>query len=363
MKILHIASADLWAGAENQIYQLLNILSGNDDCFQIIVFNSGKLADLCKDMGIDVFIVDEKQISGINIFKEVYKLIKREKPDLVHTHGYKEHIIGTFASKLAGVNVSIRTLHGKIKLNNYLLHSLDTLSASLQDRHVAVSDELLEYVNARYCNRGQVIENGIIVEDVVKRSQKDVIALPTKGKKVVGFVGRLDEVKNPWLFIDIQKELIRKGHDDFIFILFGEGTLRARLEQYVNDNHLANNIYFAGYQDRIEAAMSQLDVLLITSHHEGLPMTLLEAMALKIPVISAKVGGISTVLDGGNAGTLIAEGSLFEFVNELENCINNQEVYERKANIAATRVRNKYSSKKCAQKYMKLYRELIDNGR
>lgn len=369
MKVIHIASGDLWAGAENQVYQLIKELNniGNGE-FKLILFNHGKLEDLCVKIGCDVIVIDERYNKGLKSLFEIYKYLKKEKPDIVHTHGFKQNILGAIASFLTGSRVSIRTIHGRaetpiniLEFRKYILYLLDSISALMQKKYVVVADDLYEYSVKRYFNRSVVIENGIDIEEVKHNALNCVTELPEYERIKIGFVGRVNPVKNPELFIKIQSQLINNKINNFVFLLFGDGLLRASLEDNVRDDGLSEHVRFFGHVENIESAISQLDVLLMTSQHEGLPMTLLEAMALKTPVISNSVGGIPKVLGFGECGTLIDCEGVDGYVNQLVLFKENKSEYISKASNAYKRVKEKYSSSYNARQYMKLYMELLSN--
>lgn len=367
MKCIHIASGDLWAGAEKQIFTLLNSLKSTcSGTYQLIVFNDGQLLQQCKHNKIDVVLIDEKKYGGLKILYRIYRHLLIEKPDIVHTHGFKTNILGAFAAKLSHVPISIRSVHGGIETNiypwqiqKYVLYLLDTLSARLQQKHVAVSGELIDYVNRRYCKRGIVIENGIDVHETKNKAENQEVELPVNEKIKVGLIGRLNRVKNPRLFVEIQKKLNEDKVDNYIFYIVGDGPLKSEILNLISTSNLQEKVIMTGFISWIEAFINSMDIILITSDHEGLPMVLLEAMALETPVITTAVGGIPQVIGNGMYGTMINDDYLNTFVRKLKDYLDNSETYKKKARLAVDRVNTLYSSNMNASKYHSLYIDLI----
>ena len=110
---MQIASGDLWAGAEVQLYTLANTLQKLPDVsVTVILLNQGTLADKLIETGIEVYILDESSLNDFQILRRLVHIIKEQHPDVIHTHRGKENILGSIASFLAGSVPSIRTAHG-----------------------------------------------------------------------------------------------------------------------------------------------------------------------------------------------------------------------------------------------------------
>lgn len=367
MKILQIASGDIWAGAENQVYQLASSLNHKDIDVVLLTFNEGKLSQKLRILGIKVYVVDESNMGGWDILVAVRRIINQERPDIVHTHGFKENILGAFSVIGFPYIKSVRTVHGRpetkvseFNIKAHIFNLLDRLAAMFQDRYVSVSKELFNYVKRKYGSGTLIIENGINIEQTLFNSNKWDIPGNYTFKYNVGFIGRLKEIKNPKLFIDIQKRLRENGYSTYQFLIYGNGPMKVELDKYINSRKLDDCVKMMGHEENIEAAIRKLDILLITSKNEGLPMVLLEAMALNIPVMSTNVGGISDVLDAGECGTLIDCDSIEGFVSHLIDYTLNSDEYMAKANKAYLKVVNHYSSDINSQKHIELYKEVID---
>ena len=149
--IIHIASGDLWAGAEVQLFTLAKALDQSSNArVGVVLMNHGELEKRLIQQEIPVTVLDETKLNGFQILWHLVQLLKKQKPDLVHTHRIKENILGSLAALFSGNIPSLRTVHGApehssgwVKPHKQLFYSLDKLTGHyLQQRIVAVSNDL-----------------------------------------------------------------------------------------------------------------------------------------------------------------------------------------------------------------------------
>lgn len=365
--IVHIASGDLWAGAEVQLFTLAKALvqSGNARV-SIVLMNHGELEQRLIQQGIPVTILDESSLNGFQILWRLTQFLKKHKPDVVHTHRIKENILGSLAALFSGNIPSLRTVHGApehnpgwAKPHKQLFYSLDWLTERfLQRRIVAVSKDLVTLLHKDFPEKKiAVIENGIDIDALSPYRKSAPKSLDTNSGSVkIGLVGRLVPVKRVDLFLQIAHHLKQENPDFHAhFHIYGDGPLRNELEALCTKLKLEESVYFEGHSDNIHQEIASLDALLITSDHEGLPMTLLEAMALGTPVISHAVGGIPEVLIQGECGRLVNLQTAESFCSVIREVLNNSDKTLRMTTAAQDRICRYYSSQVNAKKYLALY--------
>lgn len=362
---MHIASGDLWGGAEVQLYTLCKYLQKiNNTTVTVILLNSGELEKKLLDIGIDVFIIDESKYSSLQIIKQLRHLIKINRPDIIHTHRQKENILGSIAAFIQNT-VSLRTVHGASEHPpgftqpvQMVQHIIDVLSARfLQKKIISVSYELEKQLKQRFSKHLiTTIENGVDIQPLNHIPHNKEFSPPYK----VGIVGRLVPVKRVDIFIEIAN-IWHKKHKDIPveFHIFGDGPLREELESLSKSINTTKNVHFEGHCSNIHEEIANLDVLLITSDHEGLPMTLLESMALKTAVISHQVGGISRVLEQGACGQLLQSQSAEAFSDALLRCLTDKNKTQEQISRAKRRIEEMYSANSNAKNTYDTYKELI----
>jgi len=153
IKVIHIASGDLWAGAEVQLYNLAKELDQYSDIsLSVILLNHGLLEQNLLEQNISVTVFDETRLNTVQILFKIIKQVYSQKPDLIHTHRFKENIIGSIATLLSLRTLSIRTCHGapEFTFNFWQMHKtimqrLDVMCGKyIQKRVISVSDELTQ---------------------------------------------------------------------------------------------------------------------------------------------------------------------------------------------------------------------------
>jgi len=369
LHITHIASGDLWAGAEVQLHTLCKTLNNMPDItVSVILLNHGTLEDKLREQNICVEVLDETELSSIRIFTSLIKTLKRLKPNIIHTHRNKENILGSFAAKIAGNITSLRTVHGAPehqphlnKPHKLIIHLLDWLTARFIQKKIITVSEDLKLILAKNLpeNKLDTVENGVDIDALAsyKKPQTQKKTSQQHSFKV-GLVGRLVPIKRVDLFIRTARHM--QDHHPELSIhyhIYGDGPLYNELTQLAHSLGVNNIIKLEGHCDDIHSQIASLDALLITSDHEGLPMTLLEAMALGTPVIAHSVGGITNVCQKGACCWLVDKNIPELLSQKLNDCLSSEKQRQTIANMAIQQINQKYSTKNNAKSYLAIYSE------
>jgi len=374
LHVLHIASGDLWAGAEVQLYTLAKALHRFRDIrVSVVLLNSGTLQDRLDAQGIPVTVLDESRLNGMEILARLVRLIRDQQPDIVHTHRMKENVLGTIAAWRAGHIPTIRTAHGACehsppwwKPHKRLPYALDWLCGRyLQHRIVAVSKDLAAILGRQFPPAKIVtIANGIDIDEVIGASTPHLPLEPAgPGILRVGLIGRLVPVKRVDLFIETAK-YIKERHPglDVHFHIFGDGPLRAELEALSQACGTTDRVFFQGHRDDLLKVMPALDIVMMPSDHEGLPMTLLEAMTLKVCIVAHAAGGIPELLENGRCGVLVTEHTPAGYAKHLHRLAIDCSRKICFVENALLHVGRNYSSITAADHYVSLYRDASLNS-
>lgn len=367
MKLLHIASGDLWAGAEKQLFTLLVALNDLEGItVRAIILNPGTLADTLRDAGIYTYILDESRQGSLALLQAINAILASDRPDLVHTHRQKENILGGIAAALRGIP-SVRTQHGSSEhplkpgqLVRHLQRALDWgIGRFVQKKTIAVSDILARELGPRFGeSRICTIPNGLNLErypDAVSNINLDA---PLR----VGFAGRLVPVKRVDLFLHIAAAIVAKGANPMQFDIYGDGPLLQSLQEQATELGLNEHVRFHGHIEKSEQAIAQLDVLVICSDHEGLPMAALEAMKYHTLVLTHPIGGLPTLLGNGLYGQLAASQQVEDFTTVLQFIDGNRQLLTEKTAAAYDQLAKHYSANAMAAAHLQLYRESVGQG-
>lgn len=307
-------------------------------------------------------------IRVIRALWELFIILRRLKPDIVHTHLTTGGILGRIAARLAGVPVVVHTLHvhpfrgyydrtrtiGFIlteRLGAYFSDSIITLTANLRN-------ELADTYHITSKQRISVLPLGLDLDIYAETPRKQGIFREQFGipadAPLVGIVGRIIPVKNIALFLEIAKQL-HTHNPQMRFVIVGDGTGRAEREAQAKELGLQDAVIFTSWINDMETVYSDLDVLVNTSHNEGTPIPIIEALAAGCPVVASNVGGITDLLAGGQLGKLIPTGNLSAFVEAIEHTINNpSDGTEAQANML-----RRYGIERLAQDLDSFYRGLL----
>lgn len=372
LRVAHLASGDLWAGAEVQLYYLAKALRRSPEIeLLVVLLNHGVLEQRLRAAGVCVQVLDEQEISSLSIGHRLTGLLRRFRPDVVHTHRQKENVLGSIAARLVGA-ASVRTAHGAPefdfpwwRVDKQLFRWLDwTAGRWLQQRIIAVSQPLAELLGRRFpATSIVVIENGIDPDELRASAAQSQSIPPSVSSRIrVGIVGRLVPVKRVDLFLRIARATLDAAPDAFEFEVIGDGPLDSELKALAAELGLGRFVSFRGFQANVPAYLSRLDALLITSDHEGLPMILLESMALKVPVISHAVGGIPAVLRHGELGTLLTGQEPCHYRDVLLELRQQPQQFRDMAKRAALVIDCHYSAQQNARRFVDLYLQLCERS-
>lgn len=367
LRVLHIVSGDLWAGAEVQAFTLMLHLKRMPRTeVAAVVMNDLMLADRLRSSGIAVYITDERKTGSLQIFSSLCSVLRCWQPDLIHTHREKENILGCLANRTFRNVPSIRTVHGSKErgraaawqsVRHGLVDRADLWCGRLfQQRIIAVTEELAGRLARDFVgNKVVVIENGIDFEMVTMEKGVAEFRAAEPDAIHVGIAGRLVDVKRLDLFIGAAAILLREHPErQWRFHIFGDGPRRSGLEELAARLQLGDRVRFHGHRHDIATCVGGLDALVICSDHEGLPMISLEAAALAVPTVAHAVGGLMDVVP---EEFLVYQHDAFGYKDGILRVLR-EDARSITVARAAERV-VQFSARRNAEKVRALYEEVI----
>jgi L-malate glycosyltransferase len=302
LRVLHIVSGDLWAGAEVQAYTLLSHLKGECE-LQVVLMNPGRLERELRLAGVAVTVLDETRLSSLTILKELRCHMLKFQPHIVHTHRQKENILGSIANLLSVRAKCVRTSHGAPEFApkgmQRIQVALDNLTGRfLQQAVIAVSTNLRHKLEHLFpTHKIHVIHNGIDVPALRSKITSADFRQSEPDHVHIGIIGRLEPVKRVDLFLGMVPTIVNHFPDrQFRFHIIGEGRLRSYLQRQAESMGLTRWVLFHGHREDVAACIASLDLIVMCSDHEGTPMTALESLAVGTPIIAHDVGGLSEIL-------------------------------------------------------------------
>jgi glycosyltransferase involved in cell wall biosynthesis len=367
MKILQLISSAGFFGAENVVFELSRGLSSNNIENIIGVFENLQnphieLVQKSKENNIEVKNFKCNGKIDIKTIYHIREFVKKNGVDILQSHGYKSNIYGFIVGKMLR-KPTVSTCHNWIAddLKTKTYYRLDKYILSKFDKVIAVSEaigtELLK--NKVRKDRISLIYNGININrfDNKNGNLRDEFNISNK-TMIIGTVARFTPEKGLFNLLLAAKEVM-KAFSDVIFMFVGEGPLQDDLVKKTIELEIRERVIFTGMRSDMPEIYSTMDIFVLPSLKEGLPMVLLEAMAAKKPVIATKVGAVPTVVENMKDGIVITPGSIDELKHVMISLLENEELSKRLAENAFKKVLGNFSSKAMCDKYLEIYEEVV----
>jgi glycosyltransferase involved in cell wall biosynthesis len=363
--VCHVVSAEIWAGAEAQIAMLLRQLAAETALsLSAIVLGEGRLGAELTNSGIETALIPRSSGKFLATFHEASRLLRGKKIDVLHSHKSKENLLALLLAKRLAVPFLVRTQHGMPEphtLKDRAVYRMERLTARYASRVVCVSGELQQRLAGKVSAeklaviRNAIDLNGIQSSLTVAEAKKRLGISPER--RVAGIVGRLDPVKRVDLFLEVARCLSHQL-PSACFVIAGAGREEAALRDSLRGSELERQVYFLGERGDICDVLRAMDLLLITSDHEGLPTVLLEAMALGIPVVARNVGGISEVVCNNVNGRLVDSADARAIAAAALPLLSTEDSRSQLIGNGLKTVR-KFSTALNASDYMRIYQSIV----
>lgn len=276
-------------------------------CFDVV----GPLADRLVEKEIPVHFLQRKPGVDLSYPFKLARLMRREAIDVLHLHNPTALFYGTLAGKIARISRIIYTEHGRDFSSSWKIKKTNRILSNRVNEIVAVAEYGRKYLISEegfVPRRVQKIYNGVESKAFTNKSEirREILrSLELKGyARIIGIVARLDPIKN---HAGLIKAMVRVSSviPQAVLLIIGDGPLRAKLEEQVSEVGLKKNIMFLGSRSDVPKLLSILDVFVLSSLSEGLPLTLIEACAAGKPIVTTAVGGNPEVVENGVNGLLV----------------------------------------------------------
>lgn len=351
MRILHIITLSELGGAQSVVSNLAKAQSVENEVFII----SGGEGTAWKSLNprVKVYLIRELERSitllDIIVLRKISKLKRLIRPDVVHLHSSK---MGAFGRILFDKNKIIYTVHGfdSILVANKKFLFIEKLLKNRAHKIIGVSNyDKHNLNNVGISSNVECVYNGI--EDITIRTdmtlsteeKNKIDVLKEKYTNIVCCIARDDQQKKIDLFFDIATRF-----PQFAFVWIGNTN---------SYNNLSENIYLFGKISEASRFLKFVDMFILPSNYEGLPMSIIEALSFGLPVVASNVGGISELLDGTNG--MIAENTTDDFSAKIEQILLNHDLYKSISRNARLTFENKFTLEVMANNYQNVINEII----
>ena len=366
IKILNITSITELRGGDAQMYTVYNLLKDKSDLNQYILCpENSVLAGICKKDSASFFTYKKNKLKLINLVIAIVKICKKESISIIHIHDSSALNAGLVAMKFLNKSTSLilsRKRNNIIK--NKFLNRYKYSHPSIK-KIICVS----KAVEAIFENiipdkeRLSTIYDAIDVAKFTDKKSQNLLHKEfnfSSETLIIGNIAGLTNQKDIYTFIDTAKKIKDKNNTNHPvkFVIIGDGPLKSDLTTYTKSLFLENDVFFTGFRNNVTDLLPEFDVFLITSITEGLPLTVYEAFACKIPVVATKAGGIPEVVVNREFG-FVAEikdsETLSKYVLEI---LTNDDLNEKIKTNAFNLVLANHDLSIMKDNYYKFYKSL-----
>lgn len=364
--VVHYIDSKEFGGAEQMVFTILKGMARNKWKIVLIYHPHVGLSRFIEKVNeLDVSTVCLPEIKSwrdISGFIRFIRKLRHIKPSVFHAHlpWHLRCTFGILCAFCARVPAIIATLHAYQENLGRKELFIQKILSILVDRYIAVSKSIAKQFKKVTLFEANVlvIHNGICIDRFSKTNMDDPLSSMKAQKEftTILMIARMDK---------------HKGYEDLIsaaalipnayFMLVGDGPERKKLEQSVKKLNMQDRVLFLGYREDIPSLLSSCDLFVLPSLFEGLPLTILEAMAAEKPVIASNISGIDEIITDDETGFLVPTKDPEALSSAIKICISNPDKAQKVAQAGNIRVKKEFSDKKMLKAISTLYEEQLNS--
>ena len=372
--LLYVFDNMEFGGGERVFAQIINRLS--DKKYKIIVacLPTGTFIEKIKGSEAQIKSFDMKNRFNLRVILQLSSLIRKERVDIVHSQGARADFFARIAAKLAGAPNVVSTVPMPVEgfdvnpIKKLIYMAFNRFSECFVDRFIVVSDALEKMMiekNGIETKRVVKIYNGIETDEYCMSDEEIAYRRSSFREKsdlgenvpVIGVIGRLVWQKGFKYFIETIPDVL-KEFKEARFLLVGEGELEDELKVKSKKLKLEDKIIFTGFMSDIKNVLASIDILVIPSLREGLPVVLLEAMAMMKSIVATNIEGIMEILENGVSGLLVPPRDTEALAEAVIDLLKHQDKANQMGIAARRVVEERFGVETMVQKVKKVYEEL-----
>lgn len=360
--VLHLCESSDTGGAESVLINLVENLDKNRYRSLVCLLSDGWLKHQLEKRKIETVVIPQPRSFDVLWVFRVYRLLKDRDIHLMHSHEFATNVYASFLSRITGIPV-VATAHGK----NYYVEKWRRRMAyrfvARRSAMVAVSYDLKRFLAQRVAipaSSIRVVHNGIDLSRYAIYEGKHVVRTELgirADQHVIGTVGNLFAVKGQIYLLRACQEVAR-AFPSFVLLVAGEGEQLSILEKEASDLGIADNVKFMGFRDDIPSLLQAVDVFVLPSLSEGLPLSILEALSLQKPVVATNVGGIPEIVEDGTTGYLVPPRNPEALAEKILLLLRHPEIAANVGQAGRKKVEKDFGLEKMVREYQSLYEEL-----
>jgi len=360
MRVAQIIDDLNYGGAEQLVTSLSAGLSRRGHEVVLICLREigANPVDLREARAVGVAIVELHKPDGFHFstLRRLGGVLRRRQIDVVHTHNHLVHHYAVIAARWVGVPAILNTLHGSASLEGSRKWSQWLYLASVLAGHrvVTVCPQVANFLRDNFFlpnGRLATVANGVNLQrflQIERRSRANVL--------VFGSIGRLDPVKDYGNLLEAFA-LLKRRYPAIQLRILGDGSLLPKLQALTASLSIADSVVFEGFSLDTPDFLARIDVYVISSRSEGLPLSMLEAMGAGLPIVTTNVGEIPAIVQGADCGWLAERGNPQDLARAMHEAATAVDLSE-KGGLSRRHARDRYTAERMVADYEALYRTL-----
>lgn len=368
-KIIHVIGGGELGGAEYHILDLYQLMDKSQFEVTVICFYNSAFAKELRDRDIRVMVFDQYHRFDPRLVHSLRRTFQEEKPDIIHSHGVKANFACRLAARALPHIPLVTTVHSNLRfdypnpLSYFFASRLEFWTRKYNHHFIAVSDTIRNIlVNEGVApERVTRVYNGISIEQLqVNETMEEVrqdLNLPLD-VFLVGNVSRFVPVKGLPDLIEALV-LLSASYPQVHWLAVGDGPERDSLQKMVEEKKLTHRVHFLGYRRDVARCLTAMNAYVSPSYSEGLPLSVLQAMVLRKPVISTLVGGLAEILKDKQNGLAVETHHPGQIAEAIIQLINNENLKEIITENAFQMVCEQFTLQQMVKRTEQIYEQLI----
>ncbi len=335
-----------------------------------------------EEYGISPLLIPEMKrtpnpLSDWKAYRRIKEIMREFQPDIVHTHASKAGAIGRRAAKSLNIPVIVHTFHGHVfhsyfgKLKTALYQYIERRLAKISTGIVAISEIQKKELASKYriCNENKITVIPLGFDLMKFQQNREQNRIDTRrdyqiqdNEIAIGIVGRLAPVKNHIFFLDAIEVIAKTTSRKVAVFIVGDGSEKNAIQQRVNSMCLPDNfrIVMTSWIKEIDRFNAGMDIICLSSDNEGTPVSLIEAQAANIPVVTTDVGGVRDIVLDGETGFVLPKGSLEMYAEKLLELIEDEKKRKKMSQNGWTFVEAKFHYLTLVENMENYYKQLLN---
>jgi glycosyltransferase involved in cell wall biosynthesis len=359
-------------GSEGLVYNLASHLDKRFFSPSVAWFYGKKALKDFQELEIPLFQVSKKKRFDFSTMQKLSKIIKDNEIHIVNAHHFMPMVYSFYGSKIKNQCKLVYSEHAELEIEQlpWKWKIIGSYLLNRSDAAVGVSEKVAKSIQSQFKlphSKIVTIKNGVDIEAITNYSINKISIRKRLGlldtEKIIGSVANLKKIKNHIFLLKAFNELI-KIYKNVKLLMIGESApdgTEKELRDFVDEKGLKEKVLFLGCRADIPELLSIMDVFCLTSFKEGMPLSLIEAMAAGLPVIGTDVEGIRDLIVTDKNGFLVQLNNIKCLKDALHTLLINNSLRLRYGNESAILAADNYSIGRCIKEYQELFISLIKN--